>query len=101
MEPVLDVSAFEVFQCIELYSQIDYCQAFIQATEYISQGTVSLVFQVIPLIDKIHEVLEDTQDDKFKHTLVRHAAGCSIGLLNKYYELTDGSDIYRVAMRVF
>lgn len=63
-----------------------------------SEADVTLVFKVIPLIDKIYKVLEQTRDNEQKHMLVRYASGCATAVFDKYRLLIEDSDIYKVAM---
>lgn len=73
-------------------------QAFIQATEFFSQGNKCLIYQVIPMFDRLDEELKKIAADESRHKTVRHAASNSSKILNKYYSLTDESEVYRVAM---
>ena len=57
-----------------------------------------LLHQVIPIIDVLTAHLENTVADILLHKVIRRAAARGLGVLNKYYSLTDESVMYRIAM---
>jgi hypothetical protein len=75
-------------------------QPFADATLLIEQMGRPLVHAVIPLIDKLTELLEDTGNDPKKPPIVRAAALAGYKHMNKYYAKTDESIVYRLAMRM-
>ncbi|KIJ35363.1 hypothetical protein M422DRAFT_180814, partial [Sphaerobolus stellatus SS14] len=73
-------------------------QVFNKATLRMSQADTALLHQVIPVIDMIRTALENiTSNDKLMF-VVRHAARNGFQIIDKYYSLTDNSEMYRVAM---
>jgi hypothetical protein len=56
------------------------------------------VSSVIPRINALVQVINDFKDDKSKHPAVRSAAMRGLTILNKYYQKTDESFVYRIAM---
>jgi hypothetical protein len=56
------------------------------------------VSSVIPRIDALVHVIDDFKDDVSKHPAVRSAAMRGLAILNKYYQKTDESFVYRIAM---
>ncbi|KAF8137922.1 hypothetical protein K438DRAFT_1622902, partial [Mycena galopus ATCC 62051] len=86
----------EEWTILEQLEQI--LEAFILATEKISQAEVALVFEVIPLIDKFTIIFGQMIDNTSLHIAIRHAANTGLAVLNKYYSFTDDSEIYRIAM---
>ena len=56
---------------------------------------------VIPAMDHIDEHLTTTSLDRLYCPAVRVALALGKTVLNKYYSLTDASDLYRVAMGEF
>ncbi|OJT02096.1 hypothetical protein TRAPUB_7442 [Trametes pubescens] len=71
---------------------------FLFATNQISSSTRALVHEVIPYIDILTEHLDDYTADLELAPSVRAAAQRGRAVLNKYYERTDESIIYRIAM---
>lgn len=65
----------------------------------VSTAEVSLIYEVIPLIDTITTLLDKTINDPGKHASIRHAANTALAVLNKYYSFTDNTCVYRIAMR--
>ena len=59
---------------------------------------VPLVSSVIPRIDDLVRAINDFKDDQANHPAVRSAAMQGLVILNKYYQMTDESFVYRVAM---
>lgn len=59
---------------------------------------VSLISAVIPRIDDLVCVIDDFKDDTSKHPAVRSAAVRGLTILNKYYQKSDESLVYRIAM---
>jgi hypothetical protein len=64
-----------------------------------SQSSMALVHQVIPLFDGITRALDDHAKDPKNNPAVRMAAVRGRIMLDKYYGLTDDSVVYRIAMR--
>jgi len=64
-----------------------------------SQSSVALVHQVIPLFDGIMRALDDHAKDPKNKPAVCMAAVRGRIMLDKYYGLTDDSVVYRIAMR--
>ena len=62
---------------------------------------MSLIFEVIPLIDKFMEKFETIITDSSLHASLRHAARMALQVLNKYYSFTDHCDVYRVSICMF
>ena len=63
------------------------------------QGSrVPLISSVIPEIDELMRVVDKYKDDTAKHPAVRSAAVRGLTILNKYYQKTDESYVYRIAM---
>ncbi|KAJ7855970.1 hypothetical protein B0H14DRAFT_3644873 [Mycena olivaceomarginata] len=86
----------EEWTILEQLEQI--LEAFILATEKISQAEVALVFEVIPLIDKFTTIFGQMIDNTSLHIAICHAANTGLIVLNKYYSFTDDSEIYQIAM---
>ena len=73
-------------------------QIFKDATLYFSCGTPNLA-TVIPAMDHIDKVLATAADNSFKLSpAIRAALAIGKTTLNKYYNLTDQSEVYRIAM---
>ena len=59
---------------------------------------VSLISAVIPRIDDLVSVIDRFKDDTSNHPAVRSAAVRGLTILNKYYQKSDESFMYRIAM---
>ena len=59
---------------------------------------VSQISAVIPRIDDLVRVIDNFKDDTANHPAVRSAAVRGLTILNKYYQKTDESLVYRIAM---
>ncbi|KAJ7203388.1 hypothetical protein GGX14DRAFT_369538, partial [Mycena pura] len=77
-------------------------QPFREATLRVSTNKHPRIFEVIPIIDLLTKFLEDAvREDRSTRPhfdVVRAAALAGLGLLDKYYEKTDESIMYRVGM---
>lgn len=73
-------------------------QIFKDATLFFSRGTPNLAM-VIPAMDHIDKVLA-TSSDSAHHFTVAIRAALAIGkkAMNRYYNKTDHSEVYRIAM---
>ncbi|KAL1936981.1 hypothetical protein VTO73DRAFT_2438 [Trametes versicolor] len=73
-------------------------QIFKEATHFFSRGTPNLA-TVIPAMDLIDQRLATGHLQSAKYDFaIRTAMGLAKKTLNKYYELTDASKAYRIAM---
>ena len=59
---------------------------------------IPLISMVIPRIDDLVQVIDDFKDDTTKHLAVRLVAIQGLAILNKYYQKTDESFVYRITM---
>ncbi len=57
-----------------------------------------LLHEVIPVIDLLEGMLMDASTNAALHPAVRAAASLARTVLNKYYEKTDESILYRCAI---
>ncbi|KDQ19699.1 hypothetical protein BOTBODRAFT_102517, partial [Botryobasidium botryosum FD-172 SS1] len=71
---------------------------FLDATKNISESNKCLVSEVIPLIDNLHAWLVEVADADTLHKTVRHAMQRGIAAMDKYYLLTDESNVARFAL---
>jgi hypothetical protein len=72
-------------------------QIFKDATLFFSRSTPSLA-TVIPAMDHIDEMLTDNSLDSAFDLSIRAALGIAKKTLNRYYNATDQSEVYRIAM---
>jgi hypothetical protein len=70
---------------------------FKEATLFFSSETPSLP-AVIPVMDKIDKYLSDCENNTELSPALQKACGLGKSLLNKYYSLTDMSNLYRIAI---
>ncbi|EIW63678.1 uncharacterized protein TRAVEDRAFT_95943, partial [Trametes versicolor FP-101664 SS1] len=76
----------------------DVLKVFKDATYFFSRGTPNLA-TVIPAMDLIDQQLATKHLQTAKYDFaIRTAMGLAKKTLNKYYELTDASKAYRIAM---
>ncbi len=66
-----------------------------------SKAEVALIYEVIPLIDKLTEKFEQMIIGASLHAEGRHAAKIALQVLNKYYSYTDQCDVYRLSICTF
>jgi len=88
-----------VFHIVDSYSGCtESTQIFKDATLYFSCGTPNLA-TVIPAMDHLDKVLATAADNSSKISpAICAALAISKTTLNKYYNLTDQSEVYRIAM---
>ena len=78
-----------------------FSQILKDATLFFSRGTPNLP-TVIPAMDHIDSIFTDyTLPTSKKHSAVRAAVEIAKKTLNKYYSLTDDSELYRIAMGLY
>ncbi|KAF5325375.1 hypothetical protein D9619_009657 [Psilocybe cf. subviscida] len=76
----------------------DTLKIFKDATLYFSRGNTPSLSAVIPAMDHIDTSLATTIKDLSNPTSIRAALGVGKKMLNKYYNKTDHSEVYRIAM---
>jgi hypothetical protein len=72
-------------------------QVFKDATLFFSRSTPNLA-TVIPAMDHIDETLTTSSLDPKYSPSLRAALGIAKKTLNRYYNATDQSEVYRIAM---
>lgn len=72
-------------------------QIFNDATEFFLRAHPNLA-AVIPAMDHIEETLNAYALDDTKPHAIRVAVALAKKTLNRYYESTDSSEVYRIAM---
>ena len=73
-------------------------QAFYDISLEMQSAGIPLISNVIPCIDDLVRVIDDFKDDASKHPAVRSAAIRGLTILNKYYQKSDESFVYCIAM---
>ena len=73
-------------------------QVFKDATNYFSKKATSNITAVIPVMDHFDQVLTSTMISAKYSAGIRAAIRIGKQTLNRYYSLTDASEIYRIAM---
>ena len=56
------------------------------------------IANVIPAMDKMHADLTTSSENENYSLAIRAALRLGINLLDKYYSLTDNSEVYRIAI---
>ena len=56
------------------------------------------IANVIPAMDKMHADLTASSENEDYTPAIRAALKLGINLLDKYYSLTDNSEVYRIAI---
>jgi hypothetical protein len=74
-------------------------QVFKDATLFFSRSTPNLA-TVIPAMDHIDETLTTQSRNRKFGVSIRAALGIAKKTLNKYYDKTDRSEVYHIAMSV-
>jgi len=77
-----------------------YLQIFSDATAFFSRGTPNLA-TVIPAMDHIDEILASQSLNNIYCPALRVALAMGKKTLNRYYNLTDDSEVYHIAMSKF
>jgi hypothetical protein len=75
-------------------------QIFKDATLFFSRSTPNLA-KVIPAMDHIERHLASAATNKKYASSIQAAIKIGKSLLNRYYSLTDYSELYRIAMGMF
>ena len=75
-------------------------QIFRDATLFFSRSTPNLA-KVIPAMDLIDRHLATAAPDQKYDPSIQAALAVGKRLLNKYYDRTDQSEVYRIAMGMF
>jgi hypothetical protein len=83
---------------ISHYSLILNLQAFHDVSLEMQSSGIPLISSVIPRIDDLVQVIDNFKDDIEKHPAVRSAAIRGLAILNKYYQKSDESFVYRIAI---
>ncbi|KAJ7584827.1 hypothetical protein C8J56DRAFT_789150, partial [Mycena floridula] len=85
----------------------DLVKVFKKATTFFSQDSVCTISSVIPTMDRIDTLITDpvqlvaSLGPKELHPSVKIALLLAKKTLNRYYSLTDSSEIYQIAMHTF
>jgi hypothetical protein len=94
LQDVLKVCFFYVFQYLII---ILHYQIFKDATLFFSRGTPNIT-TVIPAMDHINEHLTTAAIDNCYPLAIKAALAISKKALNCYYDKTDNSEVFRIAM---
>lgn len=74
-----------------------YSQIFKDATLFFSRSTPNLA-TVLPAMDHIDAHLATASQDLKYSAAIRASVALGKTHLNKYYDMTDSSEVYRIAM---
>jgi hypothetical protein len=74
-----------------------YAQVLKDATQFFSRATPNLA-TVIPAMDYINDCLSARANDRSLSPAIKASLGLGKKTLNRYYSLTDSSEVYRIAM---
>ena len=61
-------------------------------------GDTPCIAKVIPAMDRMHKDLTVASNNEAYSPAIQAALKLGIGLLDKYYSLSDNSEVYRIAM---
>jgi hypothetical protein len=75
-------------------------QVLKDATQFFSRATPNLA-TVIPAMDYINDRLSAQANDHLLSPAIRASLGLGKKTLNRYYSLTDSSEVYRIAMGAY
>ncbi|KAJ6619310.1 hypothetical protein B0H10DRAFT_1793912 [Mycena sp. CBHHK59/15] len=73
-------------------------EIFKDLTRLFSQAEVPLIYEVIPMLERLEEELTNVRDDPNLPTVIRIAAVAGLLVVGKYYALTDDAEVYRIAI---
>jgi hypothetical protein len=90
----------EPFRLLDIWPRLIFSQIFKDAILFFSRSTPNLA-QVIPAMDHIDHILTTHSIDNKYQPAIRAALGLAKKTLNRYYNLTDDSEVYRIAMSTF
>jgi hypothetical protein len=76
-------------------------QIFKEATLFFSRDAVPTIGSVIPAMDRIDEHLATAAMDNKYNVAMRAALAVGKKTLNWYYDRTDHSEVYRIAMSMY
>jgi hypothetical protein len=79
------------------YSYVSLSQILKDATLFFSRGTPNLA-TVIPAMDHIDERFATDAMNSSYEPAIRASLGVAKATLNRYYNMTDHSEVYRIAM---
>ena len=80
--------------------RLSISQILKDATLFFSRDTPNLAM-VIPAMDHIDEVLSSQSLDRRYDVSIRASLGLAKKTLNRYYSITDMSEVYRIAMGMY
>jgi hypothetical protein len=80
-----------------LSSYLSFLQIFKTVTLEFSTDTPCIA-NVIPAMDRMHADLQAACNNEDYSIAIRAALEVGMNLLNKYYSITDNSEVYRIAM---
>src|SRR6266481_4545158 len=83
-----------------MYS-LGFRQRFLEATKQMSQSKMPLLHQVIPYMDSLTMSLDEFHTNTDLNPAVRIAAQRGHVVVDKFYQQTDESHIFRIAMRKY
>jgi hypothetical protein len=83
-----------------IYLILTISQIFKDATLFFSRSTPNLA-KVIPAMDHIDKYLATASMNVKYDPAIQAALAVGKRLLNKYYTLTDSSELYRIAMGIY
>ena len=91
-------SSFSVIRLLHLPLA---CQIFKDATLFFSRGGTPNVASVIPAMDHLDEHLTSAAISHKYDPAIRAAVAIGKKTLNRYYDRTDHSELYRIAMGMY
>ena len=103
VEELWDCLKVQVFFTLYLFSPplyLIFLQIFKTVTQEFSTDTPCLA-NVIPAMDWMHNDLISACNNEDYSTAIHDALKIGKNLLNKYYSITDNSEVYRIAMSKF
>lgn len=89
----LDIKEWDTVEAM-----MDVLEIFDAPTKAFSRAEVPLVCDVIPMLEDLELQLQTVRNDPEQESIIRVAAHASLEVVAKYYERTDDTLIYRMAM---
>ncbi|KAG2342538.1 hypothetical protein BDR05DRAFT_886329, partial [Suillus weaverae] len=69
-----------------------------ELTNLFSKANVPLIYEVIPMLEKLEHALDRIYNAEDESPVVRIATQAALQVVGKYYALADDNEVYRIAI---
>ena len=77
---------------------LEVLEVFDTITHQFSQAEVPLVYEVIPMLERLEHSMVKVREAYSEPAVIRIAAEAALTMIGKYYALTDDNEVYRIAI---